>query len=302
MSEDTFPSGIPRPFIEQDAVEVRAMVVTGLSGAGKTRAAAALQDAGWYVVDNLPPHMLHELVTTIGDSGVAKVAAVIDVRGGKYFADLDAAMSDLDAAGMAVEVMFLDASDEAIVKRFEEARRPHPLQETTLVDAVREERARLADVRARAAIVLDTSDTNVHQLRDLVLDAVQHEDSALQVTVESFGFKHGTPRDADFVADVRFLDNPHWIEALRPHDGLDEPVRDYVLGLEGAGAFVEAYAAMLAEVLPRFRPRERHNLTVAIGCTGGRHRSVAIAEELAVKLRGLGIDAQTVHRDREGST
>lgn len=300
MSEDTFPSGLPRVRPRDESHQVRAVVVTGMSGAGKTKAAAALQDAGWYVVDNLPPHMLHELLTTMEGSGVSKVAAVIDVRGGQYFADLDAALTDLDQAGLDVDVMYLDASDDALVARFEEARRPHPLQTTTIVDAVRQERERLATVRDRAAMVLDTSATNVHQLRDMVLDAVDHVDSPLKVTVESFGFKHGVPKDADFVADVRFLDNPHWIEELRPQTGLDAPVRDHVLGSEGAAPFVDAYAAMLGEVIPRYRPRDRQNLTVAIGCTGGRHRSVAIAEELAARLRGQGVDVQTVHRDRGG--
>jgi len=297
---ETFPSGIPRPQFDAPEAASEVVIVTGMSGAGRTRAAAALADQGWYVVDNIPPQMLGGLVAMIGSDPEDRLAAVVDVRSRGLFSDIEAVIDDLEARGVPVRLMFLDASDDTLVHRFEEARRPHPLQKDgTLLEGITRERELLAAVRERADVVIDTSVLNVHELRDVVTAEVGAEDAPLTVNIVTFGFKNGLPRDADFVADVRFLHNPHWVPQLRPLTGLDPAVRDYVLASEGAATFVDDYAALLGNVLSHYRAHDKHSVTIAVGCTGGRHRSVAIAEALAERLRANGMPVRVTHRDRE---
>ncbi|GIG54498.1 RNase adapter RapZ [Demequina activiva] len=296
----TYPSGIPRPSFEAPEVAPEVMVLTGMSGAGRTKAAAVLADLGWYVVDNLPPHLLSGLVTSlIGGDTRRRLAAVVDVRGGEFFKDLETVVDDLEVKGVPVRLLFLDASDEALVRRFEEARRPHPLQQDgTLLEGIARERTMVADVRDRADHIIDTSRLNVHELRDVMTREVSDETPRLQINVQSFGFKNGIPADADFVADVRFLHNPHWVPELRPLTGLDPAVRDHVLGAEGAQEFVDGYASVIDSALHLYRAHDKHAVTIAVGCTGGKHRSVVMAEALGADLRARGYDVRTTHRDR----
>jgi len=296
----TFPSGIPRPDFDAPEGAAEVLILTGMSGAGRTRAAAALADHGWYVVDNLPPQMLGGLVEMVATEPETRLAAVVDVRARGLFHDIEAVVDDLEARGVPVRLMFLDASDDALVSRFEEARRPHPLQQDgTLLEGIARERELLKAVRERADVIIDTSALNVHELRDAVTAEVGVEDAPLAVNIVTFGYKNGLPRDADFVADVRFLHNPHWVPDLRPLTGLDPAVRDYVLASEGAAEFVEEYATMLARVLSLYRAHDKHSVTIAVGCTGGKHRSVAIAEALARSLRDKDVPARVTHRDRQ---
>ena len=296
----TFPSGIPKPAFDSPDVNPEVMILTGMSGAGRTRAAATLADLGWYVVDNLPPQMLGGLVAMIGKDPADRLAAVVDVRGREFFQDVEAVVDDLAQRGIQVRLVFLDASDQALVRRFEEARRPHPLQrEGTLLEGIGRERALLAALRERADVVIDTSELNVHELREAMAGVVGGDDEPLTVNVVTFGFKNGIPTDADFVADVRFLHNPHWVPELRPLTGLDPAVRDYVLASDGAVEFVERYADLLGDVLAHYRAHDKHSVTIAVGCTGGRHRSVAIAEAIAARLRDRDMAVRVTHRDRE---
>jgi UPF0042 nucleotide-binding protein len=295
----TYPSGIPKPDFDAPEVAPEVMILTGMSGAGRTRAAATLGDLGWYVVDNLPPQLLGGLVTMVGREPQERLAVVVDVRGGDFFQDLESVMDDLAERGVQVRVLFLDASDEALVRRFEEARRPHPLQESgTLLEGIARERALVAALKDRADVVVDTSDLNVHELRDAITADVGHTDQPLSVNIVSFGFRNGVPSDADFVADVRFLPNPHWVPALRPLTGLDDAVRDHVLSSDGADQFLDTYTAMLELVLGLYRAHDKHSVTIAIGCTGGKHRSVAIAEEIGNRLRLTRDQVRVTHRDR----
>lgn len=298
----TYPSGIPKPQLETPELPPQLLILTGMSGAGRTKAGDALADLGWYVVDNLPPHLLGGLVSAhIAGQAQRRLAAVVDVRGGKFFQDLDSVVEDLEVTGVPVRTVFLDASDNALVRRFEEARRPHPLQEDgTLLEGIARERAIVAEVRDRADVVIDTSELNVHQLRTKMTTEVALETPALLLNVQSFGFKNGIPADADFVADVRFLDNPHWIPELKPLTGLDAAVREHVLNSEGAHEFIGAYADVLHGALRHYRAHDKHSVTIGVGCTGGRHRSVAIAEALGDALRERGHQVRTTHRDREG--
>ncbi|MGC4173920.1 RNase adapter RapZ [Demequina sp.] len=296
----TYPSGIPRPDFDAPDAAAEVVILTGMSGAGRTRAAAALADQGWYVVDNLPPQMLGGLVQMVGSSADDRLAAVVDVRARGLFGDIEAVIDDLEARGVPVKLIFLDASDETLVQRFEEARRPHPLQKDgTILEGITRERALLDAVRERADTVIDTSSLNVHELRDVITAQLGEEDIPLTVNIVTFGFKNGLPADADFVADVRFLHNPHWVPDLRPLTGLDPAVRDYVLASEGAAEFVADYAKLLDSVLSHYRAHDKHSVTIAVGCTGGKHRSVAIAEALAVSLREHGRPVRVTHRDRE---
>lgn len=305
MSDDphpiTYPSGIPRPVLKTTEVAPQLLILTGMSGAGRTKAADALSDLGWYVVDNLPPHLLSGLVTAhIAGQAQRRLAAVVDVRGGKFFQDLDSVVDDLEVTGVPVRMVFLDASNDALVRRFEGARRPHPLQgDGTLLEGIARERETVAEVRERADTVIDTSNLNVHQLRDVMTTEVALETPDLLLNVQSFGFKNGIPTDADFVADVRFLDNPHWIPELRPLTGLDEDVRDHVLASDGAREFIAGYADLLHGALRHYRAHDKHSVTIGVGCTGGRHRSVAVAEALGDALRANGHQVRITHRDRE---
>ncbi len=277
------------------------LVITGMSGAGRSTVGNALEDLGWYVVDNLPPQMLRPMVELSENSGdtIPKVAAIVDVRGGKLFADVQTALQAL-RNNASVRVLFLDATDAALVRRFEQVRRPHPLQgDGTLLDGITLERSRMVELRSQSDIVIDTSDLNIHQLATAIGEQFSDDASkATRVTVMSFGFKYGLPSDADLVADARFLPNPFWVPDLRAQSGLDEPVREYVLGRTGAHEFIDAYVAAMAPVLEGYRRENKRHATIAVGCTGGRHRSVAVAEELGRRLRELpGVSVNVRHRD-----
>ncbi|MDQ1606503.1 MAG: RNase adapter protein RapZ, partial [Microbacteriaceae bacterium] len=261
----------------------------------------ALEDLGWYVVDNLPPQMLRPLVELAGRAGetLPKIAAIVDVRGGRLFSDLQELVESL-RDGAAVRVLFLEATDTALVRRFEQVRRPHPLQgDGTLLDGIVEERNRMLSMRESSDIIIDTSDLNIHQLATMVSDTFAAENMpGLQLTVLSFGFKYGLPADADLVADMRFLPNPFWVPELRAHTGLEPMVSDYVLRQTGAAEFIENYAKALEPVLAGYQRENKRHATIAIGCTGGKHRSVAVAEKLAGVLRAqAGVAVSVKHRD-----
>jgi UPF0042 nucleotide-binding protein len=277
------------------------LVVTGMSGAGRSTVGNALEDLGWYVVDNLPPQMLRPLVDLAEHAGgaIPKVAAVVDVRGGRLFADAQEAIQAL-RANSNLRLIFLDATDSALVRRFESVRRPHPLQgDGTLLDGIAEERLRMQELRESSDIVIDTSELNIHQLATTIAERFSEAHTpGVKLTVMSFGFKYGLPTDADQVADARFLPNPFWIPDLRGHTGLEPQVRDYVLKQKGARAFIKSYAKALSPVLAGYQRENKRHATIAIGCTGGKHRSVAIAEELATLLRDLpGVVVNVKHRD-----
>lgn len=295
----TYPSGFPKPTFDAPTTLPEVMILTGMSGAGRTLAAGVLGDLGWYVVDNLPPQLLGGLVAMVGREPHDRLAAVVDVRGGGFFQDLDAVVDDLAERGIPVRLVFLNASDEVLVRRFEEARRPHPLQrDGTLLEGIARERALLAALRDRADLTIDTSNLNVHELRETITAEVGLHDQQLTVNVVSFGYRNGLPSDADFIADARFLHNPHWIPALRPLTGLDPAVKEFVLGSEGAQEFVTQYASLLGDVLDLYRSYDKHSVTIGIGCTGGKHRSVAISEALGEALRERGLQVRVTHRDR----
>lgn len=277
------------------------LIVTGMSGAGRSTVANALEDLDWYVVDNLPPQMLRPLLelTELAGGAVPRVAVVVDVRGRSLFSDLPEAMRSLQA-GRQVRVVFLNASDAVLVRRFEAVRRPHPLQgEGTILDGIRRERERLAPVREAADVVIDTSSLNVHQLSLRTVALFGDEGAARHtVTLMSFGFKYGLPPDVDLVADMRFLPNPFWNEDLRALTGEDPRVREYVLAQEGAAEFLGAYAAALNPVLEGYQRENKRHSVVAIGCTGGKHRSVVMARELAARLSDVpGVAVRVAHRD-----
>lgn len=285
----------------QAKVSREMLIVTGMSGAGRSTVGNALEDLGWYVVDNLPPQMLKPLVDLAGHTGEAipKVAAMVDVRGGKLFADVLDALEILRRKTH-VRVLFLDATDATLVRRFEQVRRPHPLQGNgTLLDGITAERARISELRELSDFIIDTTDLNIHQLATRVQEMFADEaEVATRVTIMSFGFKYGLPPDADLVADCRFLPNPFWIPELSGQTGLDEPVRDYVLTRPGAEDFITAYVAALQPVLDGYRRENKRHATIALGCTGGKHRSVAIAEELGRQLSDLpGLNVSVKHRD-----
>ena len=278
------------------------VVVTGLSGAGRSTAAKCLEDLGWFVVDNLPPALLPTMVDlgSRSQGAVGKIAVVVDVRSRGFSSDLRTALDDLGRLGVHARVLFLEASEDALVRRFESVRRPHPLQgEGRLVDGILRERQLLRDLRGSADLVLDSSALNVHELRTKVTAAFGDTPAGtgLQLTVLSFGFKYGLPVDADLVADVRFLPNPHWVPALRPHTGRDAAVRDYVLAQDGAQEFLDRYEGVLRLVFEGYLREGKRYALVAVGCTGGKHRSVAMSEQLAGRLAGEGVDVSIVHRD-----
>jgi UPF0042 nucleotide-binding protein len=275
-------------------------IITGMSGAGRSTTANVLEDLGWFVVDNLPPALLPTLAELGGRSrgDVARMAAVVDVRSRAFFADLTAALAQLAADGSDPRIIFLEASDDSLVRRHEAVRRPHPLQgDGRLVDGIAREREMLRDLRAEADIVLDTTDLNVHELGAKVLAAFDQDEPGLHATVMSFGFKYGLPVDADLVVDCRFLPNPHWVPELRPLNGTDEPVRAYVMAQQGADEFLDTYERLLTIIGDGYQREGKRYATIAVGCTGGKHRSVAMTEELARRLVGHGVEASVVHRD-----
>lgn len=278
------------------------LILTGMSGAGRSTAADALEDLDWYVVDNLPTQMLKPLLdlTSLAGGALPRVAVVVDVRGRDLFTGLPEVARALRQARQQVRVLFLDASDDVLVRRFEAVRRPHPLQgDGTILDGIHRERERLSAVREGADMIIDTSGFNIHQLATRVADLFAEEGAAKHtVTIESFGFKYGLPPDADIVADMRFLPNPFWDESLRPFTGEDEAVREYVLGQPGATEFLESYAAALVPVLEGYQRENKRHSVIAIGCTGGKHRSVVMVQELAARLSQVpGVAVRVKHRD-----
>ncbi len=278
------------------------VVVTGLSGAGRSTAAKCLEDLGWFVVDNLPPSLLPTMVDlgSRSQGAVGRIAVVVDVRSRAFSSDLRTALDEIERRGVHPRVLFLEAGDDVLVRRFESVRRPHPLQgDGRLVDGILRERGLLRDLRGGADLVLDTSVLNVHELRGKVAAAFGDptNEAHLHLTVLSFGFKYGLPVDADLVADVRFLPNPHWIPDLRPHTGKDAAVRDYVLAQDGATEFLDRYEGLLQLVFDGYEREGKRYALLAVGCTGGKHRSVAMSEQLAARLAQDGVDVQVVHRD-----
>ncbi len=278
---------------------LRVLVVTGMSGAGRSTAAHALEDLGWYVVDNLPPVMLGALCNELQGAGVERLAVVLDVRSRSLFEQLPTMYADLEARGLQPEMLFLDASDETIVKRQSSARRPHPLQgDGRLADGVEVERSLLADLRSAADVVVDTTGLNPHQTASRVAHFFASERAdELRVLLLSFGFKNGVPIDADLVLDVRFLPNPHWVPELRPMTGLQPPVRDHVLGQQASGPFLDQVEGLIRLMEPGYLREGKHHLTVGIGCTGGKHRSTALATELGRRLAAGSMTVQVMHRD-----
>lgn len=289
---------------DQEPQHPDVVVVTGMSGAGRSTAADAMEDLGWFVVDNMPPALLPSLVDLAerGGGRVPRIAAVTDVRGGDFFESLLTSLESIGSSAQSVRVLFLDSDDDALVRRFESSRRPHPLQgDGRVVDGIAREKALLRDLRDRADVLIDTTDLNVHQLRERVEQAFGHLETArVRVTVMSFGFKYGTPADADIVLDCRFLPNPHWVPELRMRTGLDPAVSAYVLEQPAAPAYLDAVQEALEVTLQGYAEEGKRYALIAMGCTGGKHRSVAMTEELTRRLsEGTRVpaDVTAVHRD-----
>jgi len=276
------------------------LVVTGMSGAGRSSAAKTLEDLGYTVIDNLPPSLLWAVVQAHDLPRAHKhLAVVIDSRGGLPTGELRDAMTELEREGVLTRIVFLDAEDNVIVRRYEENRRPHPLGLDTISEAIEAERALLDELKEMADVVIDTSNLNIHELRER-LESQFSEDEMnrpMRVSIRTFGFKHGAPRDTDLVFDVRFLPNPHWVPELRDMRGIHQPVSDYVLSSDGAKEFVDRVDDLLEFLIPKFQNEGKSYLSIGIGCTGGHHRSVAIAEELRNRLATHGVNASVRHRD-----
>jgi UPF0042 nucleotide-binding protein len=277
------------------------LILTGMSGAGRSTVAHSLEDLGWYVVDNLPPSLLPSLVAKGTGPQGKELAVVVDVRGGEFFDELTQALTELKDSKSAFRLVFLDATDQALVQRFESTRRPHPLQDNDrIVDGIARERAKLEDVRSQADVVIDTSNLNVHQLEKRIGEIFgAGKLQGIRINVLSFGYKYGIPVDADLVLDCRFIPNPHWIPELRPLTGLTPQVSQKVLGSEGVADFVHAYVSLVNSMLDGYMREGKKYVTIAVGCTGGKHRSVAITEEIAHQLSQIGseVSAHPTHRD-----
>ena len=276
------------------------LLITGMSGAGRSTAAAALEDAGWYVIDNMPPSLLSEVADAVSRPGATqeRVALVIGRAGGAQVDEALPAADRLRDQGHRVRLLYLDAPQDVLVRRFEGTRRRHPIGERQVAQAIADERRLLEPIRERADVVVDTGELNVNQLRQQVTELFGDDDEpGMRTSVVSFGYKHGLPLDADVVLDCRFLPNPHWVDELRPLTGLDGPVRSFVLGQPATKAFLDRVDDLVGTLLPAFVAEGKSYLTVALGCTGGRHRSVVLAEELGERLRARGTRAVIVHRD-----
>ena len=276
------------------------VIITGMSGAGRSQAANVLEDVGYFVVDNLPLDVVPHLVNSVGviDGSRSRVAVVVDSRSGVDAVTLDLALIDLHRDGIPTTVLFLDADDRALVRRFEESRRPHPVPRTALIASITAEREAFEEVRAAADVIVDTTDLSVHQLRDQLRSAFAADQRpTMRVDLTSFGFKKGIPRVADLMFDVRFLPNPHWVPELRPQTGLDEPVREYVFSHAEAGTFLAKVTDLLDFLIPEYEAEGKSYLTIAVGCTGGKHRSVAMAEAIGQHLTAAGVDTAVHHRD-----
>ena len=280
------------------------VVITGMSGAGRSTVAHSMEDSGWYVIDNLPPSLL-TAVLDMTERTSDSIGVVIDVRGRQFFDDLNRALAELVERGVSRKIVFVDASDEVLITRFESSRRPHPLQgNDRIVDGIEREREKLRDLRSGADLVVDTSQLNIHQLERKIKELFQSGSlAALKVNVLSFGYKFGIPADADLVMDCRFIPNPHWQPELRPKSGLDKEVSDVVLNATAVPEFLDRYVALFDSIARGYLNEGKKFLTLAIGCTGGKHRSVAVAEELAKRLNGLeiskdaSVSAHAIHRD-----
>jgi len=291
-----------QPVETVEASHPHVLVVTGMSGAGKSSAADVLEDSGYHVIDNLPPELLGEVADFhgLGERNV-RLAGVVDARGGDALEKLQEVAQQLGQRGIGVALLFLDAEDGVIIQRYEENRRPHPLGSPTIEEAIAAEREMLEPIREVADVVIDTTDLNVHQLRDRIENEFSSEAMRrpMRVSIRSFGFKHGTPRDADLLFDVRFLPNPHWVPELKPLRGTDPDVADYVLSNPDAAEFVDRIDQLIDFLLPRYEAEGKSYVSIGIGCTGGHHRSVAIAEELGRRLEKRGVRAAVRHRDVE---
>nr|WP_225751177.1 RNase adapter RapZ [Pseudoclavibacter sp. Marseille-Q3772] len=287
---------------DNDANLQEVTIVTGMSGAGRSTAIKAFEDLGWYVVDNLPPEMIRPLMEVAGRAAgsLPKLTVAVDIRGGKLLETFQDFVNEIRKTHV-VHVLFLDATEEAIVRRYESSRRPHPLQRDgdTVLDAIRLERERLREIRSVADVLIDTSELNVHQLAHRIRERfAEPADDKLQLTLMSFGFKYGSPQDADLVVDMRFLPNPFWSLDLRPYNGRDKQVSDFVLAQEGAEEFSEHFVGMLEPVIRGYERENKRHALIGIGCTGGKHRSVAMTEHLANKLRGReDVQVSVRHRD-----
>lgn len=292
ISESTEPASIP-PLI----------LITGMSGAGRRATSAALEELGWYVAENLPPELIVRMaeLSFSEDSPIERLAIVTDVRSRDFAGSLTDVLDKLNASGRRPIVLFLDATNTELIKRYDTVRRTHPLQgEGTIQQGLDKERALLSSIRERADVVLDTTNTSVHDLRRVL---EQHFSSISQqqvrVNIQSFGFKYGAPNDVDVLLDARFLPNPHWEDELRPYSGLDEQVSDFVLRQQGAESYLNSVQDMVQAMLPGYQREGKKYVSVAVGCTGGRHRSVAVTEELTRRLEAAGVDVRTMHRDVE---
>ncbi|MHB1342740.1 MAG: RNase adapter RapZ [Thermoleophilia bacterium] len=278
-------------------------VITGLSGAGKSQAVATFEDMGFFCIDNLPPQMLSRVVDlfSLEGSRVDRLAVVIDVRGAQYFSELGEVLDSVSALCAGVRILFLEASDESLVARYQSTRRPHPLaHDGPLLAGIQEERRLLAPLRERADVVIDTTGLNVHELRHRVQETLFAGElrNQLLVTFVSFGFKFGVPTEADMVFDARFLPNPHWVDELRPLTGLDREVSEFVVARPESHGFLERVAGLILFLVPLYLAEQKTQLVIAIGCTGGRHRSVALAEALAVSLsKDPQVETSVRHRD-----